>query len=277
MDLTESGMKVDFFAEHYFSCWGSNPDDKNIYHNAPTYYGIQYNHSGRFFLSVNHGKQVFEEGPCVFITHPGAYFEYGCLDQKPRHHNWICSYGDRIEKYISSGLMVLSSEPSIIKIRNPEKFLQTMLGIISLIEQPVMPQRAILLYEDLLLQIYESQQKIKSLPPFQETILKNLISEIRNHPERDFDFAEAAEQCHVTLAHFRRLFRILTNMPPNQFQIHCKLQRAAFLLLTTHDSIGNIAEAVGIGSPFYFSLLFKKKYFIPPLEYRREFKGIQKD
>lgn len=266
---------MNFFAEHYFSCWGSIPDDRTIYHNAPTYYGIQYNHSGEFFLSVNHGKQIIAEGPCVFITHPGAYFEYGSVNRKPVHHNWICSYGDRIGKYISSGLMVLSNEPSIIQIRNPDKFLQTLLSIITLLEQPIMPPRAILLYEDLLLQIYESQQKIKTLPPFQDVILKNLISEIRDYPERNFDFTEAAEQCHVTVAHFRRIFRILTNMPPNQFLIHCRLQKAAYLLLTTHDSIGNIAEAVGIDSPFYFSLLFKKKYFISPLEYRREFKGIQ--
>ena len=266
---------MDFFAEHHFSCWGSYPNDKNIYHNAPSYYGIQYNHSGKFFLSVNHGKQIITEGPCVFITHPGAYFEYGSVNRGSVHHNWLCSYGDRIQKYISSGLMVLSDEPAVIPIRKPEKFLQTMFSIISLIEQPVMPHRAILLYEDLLLQIYESQQVIKVLPPFQESILKNLISEIRKHPERDFDFTAAAEKCHVTIAHFRRLFRVLTNMPPNQFLIHCKLQRAAFLLLTTRESIGNIAEAVGIGSPFYFSLLFKKKYFISPLEYRREFKGIQ--
>ena len=268
---------MDFYAEQYFSCWGSIPDDRKIYHNAPTYYGIQYNHSGEFFLSVNHSKQIVAEGPCVFITHPGAYFEYGAINNKPRHHNWICSYGDRIKQYISGGLMPLITEPSIIKIRNPDKFLQTMRGIITLIEQPIMPPRTILLYEDLLLQIYESQQKKKKLPPFQDVVLKNLISEIMKHPEREFDFNEAAEQCHVTISHFRRIFRILTNMPPNQFLIHCRLQNAAYLLLTTHNSIGDIAEAVGIDSPFYFSLLFKKKYFISPLEYRREFKGISND
>lgn len=268
---------MNFFAEHYFSCWGSIPDDKRIYYNDPTYYGIQYNHSGEFFLSVNHGKKIIAEGPSVFITHPGAYFEYGCINNKPRHHNWICSYGNRIGTYISSGLLVLTTEPIIIPIRNPDKFLQTMLSIISLIEQPIIPQRAILLYEDLLLQIFESQQKIKTLPPFQDHVLKNLISEIRKHPEHDVDFNAAAEQCHVTLGQFRRIFRILTNMPPNQFLIHCRLQKASYLLLTTRDSIGNIAEEVGIGCPFYFSLLFKKKYFISPLEYRREFKGIPQD
>ena len=267
---------MDFFAEHFFSCWGSSPDDKNTYYNKPKFYGIQYNHSGKFFLSVNHSNPVIEEGPCVFITHPGAYFEYGCISRQPRHHNWLCSCGSRIEKYVSGGLLELSDTPSIIKIRNAEKFWQTMQCIIALVEQPVVSPRAVLLYEDLLLQIYESRQAEKALPPFQDSVLKKLISEINEHPEREFDFSAAAEQCNITLPHFRRIFRRITDMPPSQFLIHCRLQRAATLLITTGESIGSIAEAVGIGSQFYFSLLFKKKYFVSPMEYRREFKGRQK-
>ena len=264
---------MDFFAEHCFTCWGSLPEDENIYYNMPSFYGIQYNHSGKFFLSVNHSKPVIEEGPSVFITHPGAYFEYGCVNGEPRHHNWLCSSGSRIEKYVSGGLLELSYEPVIVKIRNAEKFLQTMQCIFALVEQPGVSPRAVLLYEDLLLQIYESRQSEKSLPPFQDAVLKNLIAEIIAHPERDFDFSAAADECNITLAHFRRLFRRQTDMPPAQFLINSRLQRAATLLLSTSEPVGKIAESVGIGSPFYFSMLFKKKYFLSPLEYRREFKG----
>lgn len=264
---------MDYFAEHFFSCCESRPEDREIIHNSPTYYGIQYNHYGKFFLSVNHSDPLIADGPCAFITYPGAYFEYGSINREPRHHNFICSYGNRIKKYISSGLMILDAKPSVVRIKNPENFLQTMLAIISLSDRPVVPPRAILLYEDLLLQIYESRQKRKKLPPFYENFLKNLISEIRKHPEREWDFSVEAERCHVTLAHFRRLFRILTDMPPNQFLIQCRLQHAADLLITTHDSVGTIAEQVGIENPFYFSLLFKKKFFTSPQEYRREFVG----
>ena len=271
--ITQGAYTMNFFADHFFACCGSVPQDVKICHNAPTYYGIQYNHSGKFFLSVNRGKPVIAEGPCVFITHPGAYFEYGCIDNVPRYHNWICSYGARIDRYIQSGLLILNTKPSIVQIKNPEKFLQTMLAVITMANQSVVPPRAILLYEDLLLQIYESRQKTKKLPPFQQKLLKNLIEAIREHPEREWDFREEADACHVTLAHFRRLFHLMTRMPPNQFLIQCRLQKAADLLITTNDSISDIAELIGLGSPFYFSRLFKKKFFSSPLEYRREFQG----
>ena len=265
---------MNYFSEHQICLCGSFPESRGIIRNTPIYYGIQYNHSGRFFLAVNHGEPVFGEGSYAFITHPNAFFEYGSVDGEPRHHNFICSRGARLENYIRSGLLPLDTEPVIIRIANPEKFLQTMLSIMELSRQPVLPPRAILLYEDLLLQMYESRQTAKRLPLFQEEFLKKLIKEIRKHPELEWDFVEEAKRCHVTLIHFRRLFQVIAGMPPLQFLIQCRLQHAANLLITTHESIASIAEMVGIEKSFYFSRLFKKKYDTSPLEYRRAFKGF---
>ena len=170
--------------------------------------------------------------------------------------------------------MPLDTEPVIIQIANPEKFLQTMLSIMELSRHPELPPRAILLYEDLLLQMYESRQTAKKLPPFQEDFLKKLIEEIRKHPELEWDFVEEAERCHVTLIHFRRLFQMIAGMAPLQFLIQIRLQHAANLLITTHEPVASIAEIVGIENPFYFSRLFKKKYATSPLEYRKMFRGI---
>jgi len=265
---------MNFFAEHYISLCGSVPDSTEFVRNTPLYYGIQYNHSGRLYLSINHGKTVVVDGPYAFITHPDAYFEYGCVNGEPRHHSFICSYGSRIERYIQSGLMVPDRDPPLIRISSPEKFLQTMLAIIALTSCPAaLPPRAVLLYEDLLLQMHESHRKEKKLPPFQEDFFKNLIDDVRKHPELEWNFEEEAVRCHVTPVHFRRLFKEVTGMPPLQFQIQCRLQHAAHLLISTHDSVGEIAESVGIGNPFYFSRLFKEKYLISPLEYRREYRG----
>ncbi len=71
----------------------------------------------------------------------------------------------------------------------------------------------------------------------------------------------------------RRLFKAVSGLPPQQFLIQCRLQQAASLLVGTGETVGVIAERVGIGNEFYFSRLFKAKYRIPPLEYRREFAG----
>lgn len=265
---------MDYFSGHYISCSGSTPEHIGWTDRVPIYYGIQYNHSGKLYLRINHEKEFRVEGSYAFVTHPHAYFEYGNINGEPRSHNFICSYGSRIESYIQSGLLEPDREPPLIKISNPEKFLQTMLAIIAMSRRggPIQP-RAILLYEDLLLQMYESRQDEKKLPPYQEQYFKRLIEDIRKHPEEEWDFEQEAANCNITTTHFRRIFKDITDLPPQQFLIQCRLQHAAHLLIFTHDSISEIAERVGIENQFYFSRLFKEKYLTSPLEYRREFTG----
>ena len=80
-----------------------------------------------------------------------------------------------------------------------------------------------------------------------------------------------SQECHVTLTHFRRIFKEVAGMAPLQFLLQCRLQKAADLLIHTTDSVGRVAELSGIENPFYFSRLFKEKFYISPLEYRQEF------
>ena len=269
---------MDFFAGHYISITGSIPDHTAWIENTPIYYGIQYNHAGKLRLKINHQAEYTVEGPHAFITHPGTHFAYGPADGKPRFHNFICSFGERIESYIRSGLMELRRDPPLVPIHNPEKFLQTMLAIHALYRRPgLIPPRAILLYEDLLLQMHESSLASRKLPPFQEQFFIRLIDRIRRHPEQEWDFAREARECHVTPTHFRRLFKETAKLPPQQFLIQCRLQHAANLLIATRDSVAEIAERVGINNQFYFSRLFKEKYLTSPLEYRREFLGKNRE
>ena len=103
--------------------------------------------------------------------------------------------------------------------------------------------------------------------------LERLIDEIRLNPQNDWDFEKEAEECHITPTHFRRLFKEAAGLPPLQFLLQNRLQKAAGLLIHTSDPVSIIAEESGIDNPFYFSRLFKEKYQISPLEYRREFTG----
>ena len=170
--------------------------------------------------------------------------------------------------------MELNPENPLIPVRNPERFLQNMHSIIALTSRvgPV-PPRAVLLYEDLLLQLHESREKALKLTPRQMPYLERLIDEIRLNPQNDWDFEKEAEECHITPTHFRRLFKEAAGLPPLQFLLQNRLQKAAGLLIHTSDPVSIIAEESGIDNPFYFSRLFKEKYQISPLEYRREFTG----
>ena len=116
----------------------------------------------------------------------------------------------------------------------------------------------------------EAAAEEPQLPAFQEEYFRHLVAEVRNHPEKPWDFAAEAAKRNLTSHHFRRLFKAAAKLPPQQFLINCRLELAAVLLTGTPHPVGTVAELCGIGSEFYFSRLFKARFRLSPLRYRRE-------
>ncbi len=265
---------MDFFSGNHFSLAGTYPEHVETTRHVPLYYGIQYTHSGRIYVKIDDGPRYEEDGPCVFITHPGPMFEYGSIDGQPRHHHFICFHGPRIQHYIDSGLLSLSVGNPLIKVNYPELFHNTVTELTTMINGlGINPDRMVLKLEDLLLQIHEQSGGTHNLPPFQLPYFTKLLKDINDHPELDWDFLREAERLNVTPTHFRRLFKRCCDISPQQYLIHHRLRLATQLLVTTRLQVGIIAEQVGLNSEFYFSRLFKKKYHLSPLQYRREFTG----
>jgi len=266
---------MDFFSGNFFSMAGVFPEYLKIHRHVPLYYGIQYNHSGGVYVKIDNGPRYEEYGPCAFITHPGALFEYGPLDNQPRDHHFVCFHGPRITRYIDSGLLSLVVEPPLIKVHYPEQFHNTMTELITMINGlGINPDRTVLKLEDLLLQLHEQGGGAHDLPPFQLPHFAKLLKEINNHPELEWNFQQEAARLNITLTHFRRLFKRCCHISPQQYLIHHRLRLATQLLVTTQLQVGIIAEKTGFNSEFYFSRLFKNQYHLSPLQYRKEFSAI---
>ena len=262
---------MDFFDGLIFSMSDSVPESMQQVHHTPRYYGIQFNYSGTVRLRIDSGRLFEVSGPHVFLTYPGRLFEYGPADA-PRHHNYICTYGPRIQKYIEGGLWTADPESPLVPIAHAEKFLQTMREIMSLTRLPgLTPPRAVLLFEDLLLRIREAASAERRHVPYQADLLKKLIREIGTAPEKDWDFIRESKNLHVTTTHFRRIFKEITGLPPQQFLLHSRLNKAAELLKSTSSPVKEIAALSGWDNVFYFSRLFRQKYYIAPIQYRKEF------
>ena len=263
---------MDYFDGLTFPRMGSEPQYRKYVVNSPLYYGIQFNYHGSLKLKLGNGKEFSATGSYAFLTYPGEMFEYGSVDDQPRHHNFICAYGPRIEQYIAGGLFEMNPEHPLVPIENGEKFYRTMQEIMILCRnnQKVSP-RAVLLFEDLLLQIYESDRKESNPLPYQASSLNTLIKQIHAEPERNWDFNAEAKRYRVTQTHFRRIFKQMTGLPPQQFLIQTKLHKAATLLASTKDSVNEIAYRTGWENVFYFSRQFRQKYHASPMQYRKEF------
>ncbi|SFI79123.1 AraC-type DNA-binding protein [Paenibacillus sp. UNC496MF] len=84
---------------------------------------------------------------------------------------------------------------------------------------------------------------------------------------------ELAAHAGLSKQHLIYLFNQETGFPPIEYFLRMKMQKAGQLLSLTGLTVKEIAAAVGIPDPYYFSRLFKKRMGVPPTEYRNAPKG----
>lgn len=85
------------------------------------------------------------------------------------------------------------------------------------------------------------------------------------HESHSLDYY--ANLCDMSISSFKHTFKSILGISPQSYLINIRLERAKTLILTTNDSIKDIAYSVGYDDPFYFSRLFTKKYGISPKKF----------
>jgi len=97
--------------------------------------------------------------------------------------------------------------------------------------------------------------------------IKRAIEYIHAHLGEQMRLNDLSRLCHLSDSRFAHLFRDLTGLPPRQYVLVQRLQRAQTLLTRTSLGIAEIAAEVGM-DPFYLSLRFKKETALSPRQYR---------
>jgi AraC-like DNA-binding protein len=90
-----------------------------------------------------------------------------------------------------------------------------------------------------------------------------------------FDVPSFAESQNMSYEKFRKEFRRASGLPPNQYFLMLKMNRAKELLLRTNKTVREVAFDLGFDDPYYFSRLFKKKVGAAPVQYKGSVRGKQ--
>lgn len=83
-------------------------------------------------------------------------------------------------------------------------------------------------------------------------------------------FSEVCRRLHYSEVYLRRLFREKSGTAPGAFLAELRMRRAAELLRGTDQPVTVVAAACGFEDSNYFSTLFRRRYGVPPREYRKE-------
>ena len=93
---------------------------------------------------------------------------------------------------------------------------------------------------------------------------QQIIEEQWNQP---VDMRRLAASLRMSYRHFRRLFQQCTGVPPGQYLLNLRINRAK-RLLEEPLTIAEVAYRAGFSDPYYFSRLFKQKTGVSPKKWR---------
>lgn len=93
---------------------------------------------------------------------------------------------------------------------------------------------------------------------------------ISKHLHYKITLHELAEACGLTPNYLSALFRRQTGMGVQEYIVAEKLEAAKHRLLTTDDSVAEIASQFAFCSHSSFAAHFKKRYGVTPAQYRQE-------
>ena len=111
----------------------------------------------------------------------------------------------------------------------------------------------------------------ESLAPAREReLLRPAIDAITLRYREELSSEELAVLCAISTSHFRRLFRTLYGVTPTEYRNRLRIAHAKQLLCTGGMTVGEVAEAVGFESIFYFSRVFKAQTGFSPISFARK-------
>ncbi len=94
--------------------------------------------------------------------------------------------------------------------------------------------------------------------------IKAGLTYLEHNYTKDFPVDQLAKMCCLSPGSFRRNFAECMGMTPVEYRNKLRIQKAVTLLKTGEYTVGETAEAVGIGDIKYFSKLFKRYTGVTP-------------
>lgn len=227
---------------------------------------------------ITRGRGVFEsssggrhsiKGGDLFIVHPDEWHRYKPDPSTGWDEYWVEVDGIRA-RHIMRQKEFSPSRP-VHSIGEDDQILRLFMEIAELVQtqapgfDQIIATMASQIVARLLARIRYSDSEARRI----EALIRRAKMHIMKNATQAIDAHRLARELGISYSAFRHNFKQLTGLPPGQYQIQIRLNKARQLLRNSSLSIASIAEELGFESVYYFSRLFKKKIGCSPLAYRR--------
>lgn len=205
----------------------------------------------------------------LLITRPSVWHRYRPLKGTGWLENYV-GFDGSIPRRILDQHYTYTQKPVQV-IGNREEFIDTYHKIFEIVqeEKPGFQQVASGMIMKLLGYMVSLEKQKNFSGKRIELVIRNACFEMRENIGKEIDFRQYAEENHIGYSYFRKMFKQYTGIAPLQYHLDLKIRRAKEMLISTDQSIKEIAFELEFHSIHYFSRLFKKKTGRSPSEIRR--------
>lgn len=225
------------------------------------------------FESKSAGKQKINEGD-AFLLFPGEWHRYKPLEATGWTEHWV-GFSGEIAELMMKEYFFKKENPIASNFNNQltTKLFKTLHQLIK--EEPFGFQRtASGICIQLMAEFCNTQN---GLGLKHESPISRAKHIMNGKIDENIDFEILAKNLGISYSKFRSDFKRQTGLPPLQYFLLLKIEKAKGLLLNTKLNSKQIACDLGFESDFYFCRLFKKKTGRSPKQFRdREWAKIEK-
>lgn len=105
----------------------------------------------------------------------------------------------------------------------------------------------------------EEHQQLNNL-----TRIQSAVDYMEQHAERPINIPQLAQMVNLSESHFRRLFRQIFGIPPQEYLNSIRINRAKDLIWSGEYKLSDVARKAGFTNIYYFSRAFRKATGIAP-------------
>ncbi|MDQ1912690.1 AraC family transcriptional regulator [Paenibacillus sp. GD4] len=231
-------------------------------------YKIHFIHSGTGIVQV--GDHTYSLGPGqAFLIYPDVLTYYEADRQTPWVYSWLAFRGEQVESILARTR--LSPEqpvfPMDVKVM-PTMFEQLTLASTQGPGTDLQIKALMYHFFAVLTEVYLHTVPADLSWRKQDAYIMQCIEYLHAHYSEPISIHQLAAYLKLDRKYLSALFKQSVGMPPQQYLLHYRMDKACELLGKGNYSIGEVARSVGYPDSLLFSRMFKKIKGVAPKHYR---------
>ena len=233
-------------------------------------YYVVYITKGEGMLESAKGKPVKIEAGMCFLLFPGVWHRYKPHPTSGWEEYWVGFNGDYPRQLMNTTLF--TPQNAIIEVGLNEELLMLFHSLIKMVKTAEVGYRQAI--TGIVLQILSLIFTVSRYKTTETDLRSKLISKakflLQESIETPVNLEEMVKELPMGYSSFRKAFKSLVGVSPNQYHLELRLDKGKDLLMSTNLTINEVAFKTGFSSIFYFSRLFKKRNGVPPKHFRNQ-------